>query len=214
MIKIILERRSSVKKSRREAQTINEQHQKEIDKFELKKQIKAKELEVAVGQSIRNFKEEAEWLIDYANNENHEFRHTLSWKRGKGVRLGTTIALSNAIMGAFLYIITKRVVRNYNQISVSNILEVNGLNGENQVETFISSNNKTVKVLGSTSRNLKITKIENGVKYLKPYNPQQKALDFLTHYEDYGYSINELSVKKMKELATLFTKEISPAQFQ
>jgi hypothetical protein len=215
MINIILARRKERLEVEKELEEEELRYQDEKRRIDMAKEEKSRELESLVANvKRRDYENEVNWIIDYANNDAHPFRYTLAWKRGKGVRIGTTIAFSNAIMGAFLYILTKRMPVSYLELTISNILEVNGLIGETKAETYVSNRGENVAVLGSTSRNLKITKVTNGVKHYEILNPQTMAIDFLINHEEFGYSIEELTIKKMEELAVAFTREVYPEQFE
>jgi len=208
--------------------------------FEMLKEIwKEKYEETKIGKKVEQVSEELEKvskeyrkilhnyegmdaIIDFANKKEHHLRKVLAWKKGN--RKGKTIALSNAIMGAFLYALTLRKeedksVTSWSEISQADILFVNGragtesVNGKKRlklIDSFLSNvANKNISCLGSTAEKIKI-------KNFGDICPQKEALNYLVEKEvaiKERFAPQHITVEDMKLLAIDFTKKFYPQQF-
>jgi len=162
-------------------------------------------------------------VIEFANEEEHRLRKVLAWKSGN--RKGKPIALSNSIMGAFLYALTLRKEENksvtsWREVTQADILFVNGragtesINGKKRlklIETFLSNiANKNISCLGSTAETIRI-------KNFGEICPQKEALSYLIQREEESeerFSPQNLTIRNIELLAIDFTKKFYPQQFR
>ena len=161
-------------------------------------------------------------IVEFANKEEHHLRKVLAWKKGN--RKGKPIALSNSIMGAFLYALTLRKEENksvtsWKEVTQADILFVNGragtesVNGKKRlklIDSFLSNiANKNISCLGSTAETIKI-------KNFGEICPQKEAITYLVEKEtasEERFAPQNLTIRDIELLAIDFTKKFYPQQF-
>lgn len=182
----------------------------------------------------REFKREnMNRMIAYANNPSDPLRVKMKTRLKNG-NLGKELAVSNAILGAFLYVYTikkDKIIESWEELTLSNILFVNGANGTEFVnkrerrklisEYMTNIDDEAcvaITVLGSTATELKNKDIR---AYLNDrngsINPQQEALTYLRNLElsdEDRFKPQRISIRDLETVALNFTKRYHPNNFK